>query len=281
MSGIDSSGISRRRALGLAGIAAGAAALGTTAAAPASAATAWRYLGVVTANIGRDNLAAREPAIEAVRNSLSLSGDEDRPLVGWQEIGEGDPDTREKGWIDQYFSIMYRNLHLADAGHRVPISAPKAYNVVSQRVTSVHGGKEGVSPNRVISEAVLAAANDTALRFAFLNTHFVAGAWNGKEDPYEAWRDEMWELHFQKMRTVMEGYRAQGLPIIWTGDCNRNPMPKFYPLKEIRAFSTGIDQIGWIPGTNGVEIRLSSTKTVPMNVDGHDARVALLQLRRV
>ncbi|MEU4568931.1 hypothetical protein [Micromonospora sp. NPDC023956] len=275
--------MSRRQALGIAG---GAALVGATGAltvtAPAGAATAWRNLGVVTANIGRDNLGQREAAIVAVRNALSLEGPEDRPLVGWQEIGEGDGDEKEKGWINEHFGPYYNNLHLNDAGHRVPISAPKVYNVLAQRVTPVHPGKEGVSPNRVVSEALLSAADDPALQFAFVNTHFVAGAYNGREDPHEAWRDSMWTLHFDVLRnTVMEYWRTRGYPVIWTGDVNRDPMPMLYPAKETRAFASGIDQIGWIEGTNGVQIQLRSTKVVPMNVDGHDARVAVLQLRRV
>lgn len=268
--------LSRRHVLGLAGGAVLAAALPGTA----SAATAWRNLGVVTANIGRENLGRREAAIVAVRNSLAMEGAEDRPLVGWQEIGEGDGDTLERGWINEHFGSYFRNLHLGDGGHRVPISAPRAYDVLQQRVTPVHGGKEGVSPNRVITDVLLAAADDPALKFAFVNTHFVAGAWNGETDPYEEWRDEMWGIHFDKLRVVMDHWHDRGYPVIWTGDTNRNPMPKLYPAKEIRAFSGGIDQIGWVPGSNGVEIRLRNTKTVPMDVDGHDARVAVLQLRR-
>lgn len=274
--------MSRRRALGLAGGAALTAATGAlTAATPAGAATAWRNLGVITANIGRDNLSRRHAAIIAVRDALSMEGSQDRPLVGWQEIGEGDGDEKEKGWINEHFGPYYNNLHLNDGGHRVPISAPKAYTLLSQRVTPVHGGLEGVSPNRVISEALLSAADDPALTFAFLNTHFVAGAFNGQEDPHEAWRDRMWALHFDTLRTTMEYWLSRGYPVIWTGDTNRDPMPKLFPLKETRPFGAGIDQIGWIPGTNGVQIQLRNKFTVPMNVDGHDARVAVLQLRRV
>jgi hypothetical protein len=275
--------ISRRRALGLAGGAALAGATGGLAATEsADAATAWRNLGVVTANIGRDHLSQREAAIVAVRNALSMEGPQDRPLVGWQEIGEGDGDEKEKGWITEHFGPNYTNLHLNDGGHRVPISAPKVYSVLAQRVTPVHPGKEGVSPNRVISEVLLGAADDPALQFAFVNTHFVAGAYNGQEDPYEAWRDRMWALHFDTLRnTVMEYWRTRGYPVIWTGDTNRDPMPKLYPERETRAFGSGIDHIGWIQGTNGVQIQLRNKFTVPMHVDGHDARVAVLQLRRV
>ncbi|KOX05601.1 MULTISPECIES: hypothetical protein [Micromonospora] len=273
--------ISRRQALGVAG---GVVLAGTTGAftfaEPAGAATAWRDLGVVTANIGRTNLGQRKAAITAVRNALRLTGPEDLPLVGWQEIGEGDGDTKEKGWINGQFGPRYRNVHLDDGGHRVPISVPRVYDVLRADVTAVHEGKAHVSPNRVISEVLLAAHDDAALQFAFLNTHFVAGAHNGRTDPEEAWRRNRWARHFDVLHDRIASWNARGYPVIWTGDTNRDPMPKLFPAKETRAFATGIDQIGWLQGTNGVQIQLRKRKVIPMNVDGHDARVAVLQLRR-
>lgn len=120
------------------------------------------------------------------------------------------------------------------------------------------------------------------MRFVFANTHYVAGAFNGTADPYEAWRDDMWRRHFRKHRDDVLGYwRARGFPVIWTGDVNRNPMPLMLPNHEKRAFARGIDQIGWVPGTNGTQVRLRWTRVVPMYVDGHDARVAVMQVRRV
>jgi hypothetical protein len=274
--------ITRRLALGLAG---GAALAATTdiisQAVPARAATAWRNLGVVTANIGRANLGQRENAIIAVRNALSMEGPQDRPLVGWQEIGEGDGDEKEKGWINEHFGPNYNNVHLNNSGHLVPMSVPKVYSVLAQRVTPVHDGLAGVSPARVITEVLLGAADDPALKFAFLNTHFVAGAFNGQQDPNEAWRDRMWARHFDILKTTMQYWLSRGYPVIWTGDVNRDPMPKEYPAREGRPFAHGIDQIGWIESTNGVQIQLRNTKVVQMNVDEHNARVAVFQLRRV
>ncbi|MBB5111383.1 hypothetical protein FHU28_001222 [Micromonospora echinospora] len=270
--------VSRRHVLGLAGGVALAGTLGFPA--PAGAATAWRNLGVVTANIGRANLDQRKAAITAVRNALDMTGPADRPLVGWQEIGGGDGDTKEKGWINELFGERYRNVHLNDGGHYVPISVPRVYDVLDERVTPVHEGLAGVSVNRVISEFLLAANDDAALQFAFLNTHFVAGAFNGQEDPHEAWRRSKWALHFDVLRERISSWQDRGYPVIWTGDINRNPMPKLFPAKETRAFDAGIDQIGWLQGSNGVQIQLRNRKTVPMHVDGHDARVAVLQLRR-
>ncbi|NKI44230.1 hypothetical protein [Streptomyces physcomitrii] len=288
--------LSRRRALalgggaalGTAGVLAGAAGAGTAAAgnrgtrpARARAAGAWHRLVVVTANIGREHLTERERAIRDVRHAVTVDGALAQPLVGWQEIGEGDDDGKEAGFIGKHFGSAYRNLFVGDkTASRVPISAPTAFNVTAHRVTWAHGGKAGVSPHRVLTEAVLELAADPQVKFVFANTHYVAGAFNGKDDPAEAWRDKMWQQHFAAHRDkVLAHWHAQGYPVIWTGDVNRTPLPLLVPGQEQRAFAKGIDQIAWLPGTNGTELRLNRTASVPMHVDGHDARVAIMQIR--
>lgn len=273
--------VSRRRALTLGGgaVLGGAGALvGVTG---AEAATAWRRLVVVTANIGRDHKGQRERAIRDVRNGVRIGGVLQRPLVGWQEIGEGDGDGLEARWINKYFGSAYRNLFLNTGGRLVPVSVPKAYSVLDTRVTVCHGGKATVSPTRVITQVALARADDPKVRFVFANTHYVAGAFNGRQDSFEAWRREMWQRHFKTQRDVLAYWRARGYPVVWTGDVNRDPMPLLMPNREKRAFKHGIDQIGWVPGTNGTQVRLNSTRSIPMHVDGHNARVAVMQIRRV
>jgi hypothetical protein len=274
--------ISRRRALVLGGGAVAGAAAAMTAAGGAGAATDWKRLVVVTANIGRKHLDQRERAIRDVRHAVKTGSGFAKPLVGWQEIGEGDDDGREPRWINEHFGKGFRNIFETDkSAHRVPMSIPTEFNIVDRRSTPVHGGMDGVSPNRVINQAVLELASDPQLRFVFVNTHYVAGAWNGKEDSHESWRRRMWKRHFRTHRDdVLAHWHSKGYPVIWTGDVNRSPMPLLVPKREKRAFRSGIDQIAWLPGTNGTEIRLTDTKTVPMHVDDHHARVALMQIRR-
>ncbi|MGH8794295.1 MAG: hypothetical protein ACRDXX_16810 [Stackebrandtia sp.] len=273
--------ISRRSALTLAGGAVlGAAGLSGAA----EAAAGWNRLVVVTANIGRRNLGQRERAIRDVRNAVTVDGRLTQPLVGWQEIRGGDPGDEEPNWIDKYFGTQYRNMYMRQSSpaRQVPMSIPKAYDVVERRITFCHGGKARVSPARYITQTLLARADDPELRLVFANTHYVSGAWNGKDDPHEQWRVDNWKKHRRKHRDdVLHYWRDRGFPVIWTGDVNRNPMPLLLPDHEKRAFAGGIDQIGWVPGGNGTQIRLKWTKTVPMHVDGHDARVAVMEIRRV
>lgn len=244
----------------------------------AAAATGWQRLVVVTANVGRKHKDQRERAIRDVRHAV----EDARPIVGWQEIGGGDDDTKEAHWINTYFGSRYRTIFEATGGAKqVPISIPKAYEILDRRVTRAHDGKPGVSPHRVITQALLARADDPKLRFVVANTHYVSGAWNNKADPYDQWRRDMWHRHFRTHRdNVLGHWRDKGFPVIWAGDVNRQDMPLLLPRHEKRAFARGIDQIGWVTGTNGTQIRLRRTATVAMHVDGHNARVAVFEIRR-
>ena len=269
--------ISRRQALMLGGGAlAGAATLGTVAAArPAaarSAASDWLRLPVITANIGRKNLGAREAAISAVRN-----GDPgNRPIVGWQEIREGD--EGEPAIISQYFGPMYQNAFLHhDTAYRVPISVPLPWNVINSRATVVHGGIEGVTPPRWINEVVVEHQAHPGLKFALINSHYLANAYNGDQKP--SLRDE-WDLHKKTHRERVMAHHEHGHLVIWTADTN-NPdydQATGQPA-ERKVFAHGIDRVNWLPGDGTVELDLVTTRTIPMNVDGHDARAAIFRIR--
>lgn len=278
--------VNRRNALRIAGGAVAATtglAAATMMSGTAEADTSWRGLVVITANIGRKHPGQRERAIRDVRNAVVRDGRRAKPLVGWQEIRGADPDDKEPRWINEYFGSRYRNIYeyYDSPARQVPLSIPKTYDILDRRVTFCHGGKAKVSPSRYITQALLARADDPKTRFVFANVHYVAGAWNGEADRYEEWRDDMWRKTFRKHRDDVLGYwRDRGFPVIWTGDVNRSPMPLLMPNHEKRAFKRGIDQIGWTSGRNGTQLRLVGTKTVQMYVDGHDARVALMQIRR-
>ncbi|MFD0200336.1 MULTISPECIES: hypothetical protein [Saccharothrix] len=262
---------SRRKALVLGGGAVLGAAVGTGT---ASAATDWIRLPVVTANIGRDNLGARENAIRAVRDADPGT----RPLVGWQEIVEGD--TGERPMITKHFGDFYQNAFLwDDQSYRVPISVPRPWQVINSRATFVHGGIEQVSPPRWINEVVIGHETHTALRFALVNTHYIANAYNGDRRP--GLQDE-WDLHKSKHKERVLAHHQQGRPVIWTADTNRRDYGTATGWQvERSAFTDGIDRIGWMPGndTPQVQLQLLNTKTVRMYVDGHDARVAIFRIR--
>ena len=266
--------ISRRKALLLGG----GVALGTAAsrwpgaAGPAAAAPDWIRLPVVTANIGRKHLGAREAAIRAVR--AGVSGE--RPLVGWQEIGEGD--HGEPAMIEKHFDDVYRNAFLRHTrAFRVPISVPKPWKVVDSKPTFAHGGIKGVTPPRWINEVVVAHESNPNLQFALLNTHYIFGAYNGPTRPDR--RDEYNHHHDVHKQRVLHHHR-QGRLVIWTADTNN---PHYGTASgrqaEKQVYHGGIDRIDWLPGNGAVHLELRDTRSIDMKVDGHNARVAIFRIR--
>ena len=265
---------SRRQALMLGGGAlAGAATLGSVAGArSASAATDWFRLPIITANIGRKNLGAREAAIRDVRNGDPGT----RPFVGWQEIREGD--EGEPAMISQYFGTRYQNsfLHHATA-YRVPISVPRPWTVVNSNATFVHGAIAGVTPPRWITEVAVEHQNHPGLKFVLINTHYLAGAYNGEQNPNL--RDE-WDLHKKTHRERVMAHHDRGQLVIWTADTNNpNYNQATGQPNEHKVFANGIDRIGWLPGDGTVQLDLTGTKSIPMSVDSHEARVAVFRIR--
>ncbi|MBO0839739.1 MAG: hypothetical protein J2O49_02830 [Sciscionella sp.] len=277
--------LSRRRAFRLGGVVLGGGiaagvAVGTSnastetnaAATDPTAATDWIRLPVITANIGRKHLDQRDRAIHDVRY-----GDAGYlPLVGWQEIGEGD--TGEPAMIAKHFGSRYQNEFLrSDKAPREPMSIPKVWKVISARSTFVHHGIAKVTPSRWINEVVVQHAQHTDLRFAMLNTHYIANAYNGdRRHDLQA----LWDKHKRIHKERVLAHHQQGRLVIWTADTNRRDYTTATGrAAERQVFHNGIDRINWLPGTDRVRLELHNTKTVDMHVDEHDAHVAIFQIR--
>lgn len=270
--------ITRRQALGLAAGAALGTILGPAAAARAASGPVLD-LSVITANIGRTgNAAAYETSLDRLRNGVVLNGEVTRSLVGFQEIGEADPNPAyERQQLERFFNVNFEKPFFAASGpgSHVPMAVPPAFKVTARRATFTHGGIPNVTPARFITEAVLQSTANPKLRFAFLNTHYIAGAYNGKG------RDDLkgyWKKHYGIHRSLVQGYHRSGMPVLWTADTNNPNMPAVHPL-ERAAFRGGIDQIRWIPGTNGTELALRRTQEIDMTIDSHDAPVAIMAIR--
>jgi hypothetical protein len=261
--------ISRRSLLILGGGAALGGLAGTAAARDLAEADGGHRLAVITANIGRKHLDQRRPAIAKVRNAAT------RPLVGWQEIGEGARDTGEKPMIEHFFGSRYNNVGMIG---KVPVSVPQPWKVTHWERRFASAGLKGWSPTRYITEVRIEHANQPALKFTLLNMHYIANAWNGRTDALQDDRRARWNHHLGVHRDRVKAYHQQGRTVIWTGDVNNRNMPQVHP-KERAAFKHGIDKVNWIPGTDRVRISLVRTATIDLHVDGHDAKMAVFNLR--
>jgi hypothetical protein len=266
MSGV----LSRRKALLLGGGVVLGAAAGVAPA--AAAATDWIRLPIITANIGRKHLGAREAAIRAVRNGIAG----ERPLVGWQEISE--QDHGEEAMIEKHFGSAYRTAFLRHRrSFRVPVSVPKPWRIVDSEPTFAHGGIERVTPPRWINEVVVRHESHPNLQFALINTHYLFGAYNGATRP--DLRDE-YDHHRKLHKQRVLHHHRQGRPVIWTADTNNLRYTTATGWQaERQVFRAGIDRINWLPGNGAVQLQLRHTKSIDLRVDGHNARVAIFRIR--
>jgi hypothetical protein len=263
--------LSRRKALFLGG----GVVLGTAATVAgvgsASAAADWIRLPIITANIGRKHLDAREAAIRAVRTGVA-----GEPLVGWQEIGEGD--KGEPAMIEKNFGNAYRTAFLRhERSYRVPISVPKPWQIVDSKPTRAHGAIKGITPPRWINEVVVQHEANANLQFVLINTHYLFGAYNGATRP--DLRDE-YDHHREVHKQRALAHHRKGRLVIWTADTNNPGYTKATGWNaEKQVFPEGIDRINWLPGNGSVQLELRDTKAIDMRVDGHNARVAIFRIR--
>lgn len=229
-------------------------------------------LPIVTANIGRKHLDQRNAAIAAVRNADGSN----RPLVGWQEIREGD--DGEPAMINNHFGSAYNNVFLNDPqSYRVPISVPAPWTVTNSHNTFVHGVVDGISPPRWINEVAVEYAGIPGLKFVMINTHYIVNAYNGTQNPNLR---QYWDLHKKTHRERVMNYHDRGTLVIWTADTNNpNYGNATGQPNEHRVFNGGVDRVNWLPGNGAVQIELQNQYEVPMNVDGHNARVAIFRIR--
>jgi hypothetical protein len=118
---------------------------------------------------------------------------------------------------------------------------------------------------------------NAALQFTLINTHYLAGAYNGAQRP--DLRDE-WNLHRSIHKDRILAHHRLGRLVIWTADTNNHGYGTATGRDaEHRAFTSDIDRIDWLPGNGAVQLELRDTKAVNMNVDGHNARVAIFRIR--
>jgi hypothetical protein len=182
-------------------------------------------------------------------------------VIGWQEVN--DPPDRVK---------MRRQLG-PDYRHYVPPAGPAKAVPISWRrggfilrdsgSVRTHGGEAKVTPARYVNWVVL-QRRGTKKRFAFVNTHFISGAWNKHPN-----RQARWRTHAGVLRDVVRRLRGRGLRVFVVGDFNRRssiPLPDqaYVPVKGSRAVP--LDQVYVTRGTSH-----SRAQRLPRNGSDHHA----------
>lgn len=244
----------------------------------------------MTANIGRnyDTRAEVEAVFDRIGDTIgSRSGPK---LIGWQEIGGGDPCggsceieairarfRTEWGWATR------RPTGIRPDGGRervnVPVTSKGANDSISARAVFASPAWAGVSATRFVTVVHYAQRN-----LSIVNTHFIAGAWSCR--PNVERRRDYWRRAWRALRTEVAIEHDRGRNVVVTGDLNRprtetdcNPAwdPTSLHRRARIVGGRGIDYIFAVPASGwrfAVSRRADGTRdrgAIRIGIDGHQA----------
>lgn len=213
---------------------------------------------VISANIRNNPNMAPDKVIGDCKKVAHARPD----AVFWQEIGE----RRDHAAIDIAFPES-RFYHLFPYT-AVPITlSRRKWKVLDLGYVQTHPGKADTSPDRHV---VWAHVRRRGIRrnqnLVLMNTHYVSGAWNDKPKPNKAWRQQMWELHYDVMKGLIVSFHNEGTTVIAGGDFNRAKVDRFDPIQK-NLGGTGIDKVFVIP--YGLRVRRRRFFHVNLHSDHH------------
>lgn len=135
-------------------------------------------------------------------------------VIGWQEVN--DSKGHDKRRAMQGYSHFKPKAGDTAAANHIPISWRSAkFERTGSGSKLTHGGEAKVTPSRFVNWVVLKHKN-TGKKFAFVNTHFISGAWSKHPD-----RQARWLKHRDVLKSVVKDLEAKGLPVAVVGDFNR------------------------------------------------------------
>lgn len=190
---------------------------------------------------GANSLVATTTTV-ATHNTLHGSANM-KPLadvIGWQEV-DSDEGHSKLGALENYDHFRPGENRL-DARNSIPISWRRnKYEKTGDGSRMTHKGEEKVTPSRFVNWVVL-KNKESGAKLAFVNTHYISGAWNGEHPE----RQERWRTHNGVVREVVADLLARGLPVVLVGDFNRSlsqDIPGMNHLRTAGVDGVPIDQI--------------------------------------
>ncbi|RKH16399.1 hypothetical protein D7X74_15655 [Corallococcus sp. CA047B] len=166
-------------------------------------------------------------------------------IIGWQEVDTSEGHTR-LGALEFYDHFRPGESRL-DARNSIAISWRRnKYEKTGDGSRLTHGGEAEVTPSRFVNWVVL-KNKETGAKLAFVNTHYISGAWNGEHPE----RQERWRTHNAVVHEVVADLRGRGLPVVLVGDFNRplsQDIPGMNHLRTAGVEGVPIDQIYVLQG---------------------------------
>ncbi|WP_338281020.1 endonuclease/exonuclease/phosphatase family protein [Corallococcus caeni] len=161
-------------------------------------------------------------------------------VIGWQEVDTAEGHNKLEAL--EYYSHFRPGDDRLDARNSIAISWRKnKFEKTGDGSRLTHGGEAGVTPSRFVNWVVLKNLA-TGAKLAFVNTHYISGAWNGEHPE----RQERWRTHNAVVREVVAELLGRGLPVVLVGDFNRalsQDIPGMNHLRTAGVDGVPIDQI--------------------------------------
>lgn len=205
------------------------------------------------------NTQGRSDSLPDFRATVTAVRREQPDFVGWQEVNT----DRQRQVLRATMGPAYSHRH---ADLAVPISVAQDWRVLREGRRKTHDGVRFVTPARWVVWVV--ARNGAGETVAFVNTHFVSGAWNNKPKYRKALRRALWVEHWQVLRDVTARL-AQQWPCVIVGDLNRVDVRPWHP-DLTWADNRGIDKVAVV----GLQV---DTRARILTRSDHDARVVDLK----
>lgn len=228
----------------------------------------------VFANVGRGDLADQRSAFGLVRRALGR-----KAVYRWAEVGEADGQVNELGALQRAFRRLLWRV-LATATH-VPVCVRRSalWKVESVDVIPAMEGIARISPRRHIVVVRRRRRLHRGRRRAEVNTHTVAGAFNGRQDREEQRRRSGWDRHWGLLILVVDKLHREGYDTTVGGDFNRQGgFPELHPAARLVAVRV-TDRIYAVPGP-GRQVEVLREGAVPIGIDFHAAIFADLRYRK-
>ncbi|ATB49251.1 endonuclease/exonuclease/phosphatase family protein [Corallococcus macrosporus] len=199
-------------------------------------------VGVLPAEEGEVESLAATTTTVATHNTLRGQATF-RPLadvIGWQEVSTAEGHNKLEAL--EYYAHFRPGAERLAARNSIAISWRKnKYEKTGDGSRLTHEGEAGVTPARFVNWVVL-KNKQTGAKLAFINTHYISGAWNGQNPDRQA----RWHTHNSVVREVVRELRGRGLPVVLVGDFNRQlsqDIPGMNHLRTAGVSGVPIDQI--------------------------------------
>lgn len=227
-----------------------------------------------TANIGRGRPAVQRGAFALILALNGLFG-----IIGWQEIGESDGPIDEPGRLRRVFRrAIWRTAAMAV---RTPVTwNRRVWSCLGVERVKVMAGIDRVSPARYVV-IVRLKHRVTGRLLTRINTHTVAGAFNGSTDRLESRRRAGWEHHWKELQEIAAQEAETGADVVISGDFNRQhpplPIDELHP-RAVLAAKAHTDHLIAIPAA-GHRAVVDKVERATVGIDFHVGLSARIRFR--